>query len=111
MFFDDWSFFDSDGSNTPNQQMFVRNFPNTWNWWVLKKNQIHGQHWCEAHLEPVTMRRIQFPLRWPAKRNDQKEISSEFIYPTKYDPKFWWSMRKLKQNNFLWVMMHETKRA
>jgi hypothetical protein len=36
----------------------------------FKKNQIHGQHWCEAHFEPVTMHRIQFPPRWPAPRND-----------------------------------------
>ncbi len=27
-------------------------------------------------IEPVTMHGIQFPPRWPAKRNDQKEISS-----------------------------------
>jgi hypothetical protein len=32
--FDDWRFFDSDGPNTSNQQLFVQNFPNTWNWWV-----------------------------------------------------------------------------
>lgn len=29
--FDDWRFFDSDGSNTPNQQLFVWKFPNIWN--------------------------------------------------------------------------------
>jgi hypothetical protein len=33
------------------------------------------------------MDRIQFPPRCPAKRNDQKGISSEFIHPTKNDPK------------------------
>jgi hypothetical protein len=55
----------------------------------IKKNQIHGQHWCEAHLEPVTMHRIRFPPRWPAKRNDQKGISSEFAHPTKNWPKRW----------------------
>jgi hypothetical protein len=32
--FDNWRFFDSEGSNTPNQQLFVQYFPNTWNWWV-----------------------------------------------------------------------------
>jgi hypothetical protein len=37
--FDDWRFFDSDGSNTSNQQLFVRNCPNTWNWRVLKKTK------------------------------------------------------------------------
>jgi hypothetical protein len=30
---------------------------------------------------------MQFPPRGPAKRNDQKEISSEFFHPTKNDPK------------------------
>jgi hypothetical protein len=35
--FDDWRFFDSDGSNIPNQQLFVWNFPNAWNWRVQKK--------------------------------------------------------------------------
>jgi len=37
--FDEWRFFDSDGSNTPNQQLLVQNFPNTLNWWVFKKTK------------------------------------------------------------------------
>ncbi len=76
--FDDWRFFDSDGSNTPNQQLFVKFFSKYLELAGIKKETKYMINTGVklTLIETVTMHGIQFPPRWPAKRNDQKEISS-----------------------------------